>query len=273
MHRCYQSPLQHPASAQPLTQWYLTKFLKLTAAACRTSNGTDSSVMSWAREGQGGSAAARLLHSNRLRFQEIATAAGATNWAAEGVTTAWASRKAAGGNRRRRCRVPLPHLQHVQAIDGLLAGLLQVRGGRLDLLLGQGTRGGAAARPGKRGRRRRGGPCLPMHQIAMQRRLPAAKAPWAPPSLTGLGASEELNASSRGCSAGSIVMAATRPTGDRPPGVRKVIRGRAGSAGLSTGRPGGLRAIPQPFHHHSKPWQRCRPQCSLQRRRPLALAP
>lgn len=113
---------------------------------------------------------------------------------------------------------------------------------------GRGREEGRPLTGWKRGRRRRGGPCLPMHQIAMQRRLPAAKAPWAPPSLTGLGASEELNASSRGCSAGSIVMAATRPAGDRPPGVRKVMRGpelavQASARGAKTGS--------APFHSHS----------------------
>lgn len=56
-------PQQHMPAVQPgtsiitavsLTQWYLTKFLKLTAADCRTSTGTDSSVISWAGSGREG---------------------------------------------------------------------------------------------------------------------------------------------------------------------------------------------------------------------------
>lgn len=54
----------HQMPAQ-LTQWYLTKFLKLTAAACRTSTGTDWSVISWAQGGAGGAGQHQLATAER----------------------------------------------------------------------------------------------------------------------------------------------------------------------------------------------------------------
>ena len=94
---------------------------------------------------QGGRAAeGRLQQHNSLRCQSNVAESNPTNWAAQGPLPARPGRKAAGGNRRRRRAAP-PHLEHMQAVDGLLAGLFQVRGGRLDLLLGQGRRGAAAS--------------------------------------------------------------------------------------------------------------------------------
>ena len=132
-------------------------------------------------------------------------------------------RKAAGGNRRRRAAPP-PHLEHVQAIAGLLAGLLQVRGCRLDLLLRQGGEGRGASRSTAQQGRWRGPGRMCVPQIA--RPWPASGHPASRRSPAGSAPGLERARSRR--PPGEA--AAQHPWSSRPLELRK---GRSGPQGLN----------------------------------------